>query len=403
MERRTENILTAFEQYAKLYNAPRRYILWAGLYVIGTAVTRQVAMRAHGNDLHPNFFIQMIGGPSAGKSQTTRAVRDVLRKASDFSFIPASTTRAGLEDYMQANLKQRLLPNGSINLSSECIGLSEELQGILPDQDLGHLTLYNILFDCPPQHKAITRTNGEVVLESPYCSIFAGAQPSFLALTMPEQAWGMGFMSRSILVWDTIKERRSAFNAVEPDHKLLADIIHDVKGLSKTHGYMTWTKAAQALYEEWWVNSHGAPVPSAKRLAMGYNGRRDMHFFKVAMALSLAESNDLIVEERHAIQALKMLLDVEEQMKNIFNEMANTGSSVAIEDLLDEVRANTANDQLTPESLIIQKLMQRFPSTQVHAIIENLVTSGALIVAKGGSNMDIKGFRKFSASTKTGM
>ena len=221
--------------------------------MVGTAVTRQVGMRARGNNLFPNLILELVGGPGTGKSQAVTAARSLFIAATGMSIIPASVTRAGLEDYMQGNLQQRKNPDGSLLLSHECIGLSEEMQGILPDQDLGHLTLYNILYDLPSIHKAQTRTNGIVSLEAPYCSILTGAQPAFLSSTMPEQAWGMGFMSRSIMIFDVPRERRSMFIHQDVDHKLKADLIHDLKIIHNMHGWLVWSPEAMALYDEWWV------------------------------------------------------------------------------------------------------------------------------------------------------
>jgi hypothetical protein len=364
--------------------------------MVGTAVRRAVGMKARGNSLHPNLFIELVGGPGTGKSQSINACRSIFIPATNCSLIPASVTRAGMEDYMSGNLQNSKSPDGGLLLSHECIGLSEEMQGILPDQDLGHLTLYNILYDLPNIHKAVTRTHGEIKLESPYCSILTGAQPAFLATTMPEQAWGMGFMSRSIMVFDTPRERRSMFELRDVDHKLKADLIADLKAISALTGWMEWSTDAIKLYDEWWVVEGGKPVPTQKRLAMGYNSRRELHMAKLAMIHSLSRSSDLLVELCDVKNAILDLLHFEAQMKNIFHEMAATGSMVALSDVIDKVRTDSGEGKLTEEATLIEMLMQRFPSTQVHSLIENLLQSKAIVSAGG---VEIRGCRKFKIGT----
>lgn len=402
MARRLLNFLDSFMEFSQTYNTTPNFAKAGALWMVGTACTRAVGMKARGNDLHLNMFIEMIGGPGTGKSQCVNAIRRVFLPATNMSMIPASITRAGLEDYMHGNLQQRQGPDGGLILSNECIGLSEEMQGILPDQDLGHLTLYNILYDLPKVHKARTRTNGEVNLESPYCSIFTGAQPAFLATTMNEQAWGMGFMSRSIMVFDTPGERRSAFEHRTVNPKLLADLIHDLKIISKLRGWMEWSEEARALYEEWWVVQGGMPVPPSKRLAMGYNARRELHMLKLAMIFSIARSDDLIVHLEDVASAIETLLYFESQMVHIFNEMAQSGSMIAIQDVLDVIKHNAAGGKDTPEAKIIELLMQRFPATQVHATIENLINAGAIALGKT-AKLDAKGFRMFTVGRSAGV
>ena len=394
MSRRLDDFITGFQLFSEVYNTTPLFAKAAAIWMVGTAVRRQVGMRARGNSLHPNLFLELVGGPGTGKSQAITAARSIFIAATNSSCIPASITRAGMEDYMQQNLQQSKSPDGGRLLSHECIGLSEEMQGILPDQDLGHLTLYNILYDLPKLHKARTRTHGEIILESPYCSILTGAQPAFLATTMPEQAWGMGFMSRSIMIFDVPRERRSMFELRDVDPLLKANLIQDLKHISQLYGWMEWTKEAEALYDEWWVQAGGQPIPQAKRLAMGYNSRRELHMAKLAMCISLSRSDDLFVDERDVAEAIETLLHFESKMNNIFQEMAATGSMVMLADVIDKIRSDSAEGKPTEEAAIINMLMQRFPATQVHSMISNMVDSR---VIKNVAGVDVRGCRRFMA------
>lgn len=392
MGRRLENFIDSFVEYGQVFNAPDRYLRWAGLFAVTSLVRRAVGVKVRGDILCPNLYIMMVAGPSVGKSQTCKVITDIVQAATDFAFIPSTMTRASMEDFMAGAIKFRKDVNGGLINSNEFIGVADEIQGILPDQDLGHLTMYNRLYDLPKIYTATTRSNGEVRLEYPYTCLFAGAQPQFLQLTMPEGAWGMGFMSRTIMVFATSKTRKSAFDVPDKDHKLRADLIHDAKAIFNLNGWMKWTPQAVGLYETWWVQHGGVPIPQNKRLAMGYNGRRELHMMKMAMGMSLSESDNLIVQESHVAAAIEMLLEAESFMPHIFNEMAASGSMVAIEDAIDLVRTMAANGKDTPEAALIETLMQRFPSTQVMSIIENLLGAGAI---KSVGSINARGLRKF--------
>ena len=398
MSRRVANWIEGFIEYSQVFNCPQRYRRWAAIWTLGTVGKRSIAMSVRGNMLAPNLFVQLIGGPSTGKSQAVNAIKSVLSPATRFNYIPPSVTRAGLEDFMVGNLQTRKDPSGQALASNECIGLSEEMQGIIPDQDLGHLTLYNILYDLPNTHKAVTRSHGEIRLEAPYCSIFTGAQPAFLAHVLPEQAWGMGFMSRSIMVWGTSPPRRSMFEASVIDQKLKADLIHDLASIHDLYGWMQWTPEAKALYNEWWVNHGGLPIPSHQRLAMGYNGRRELHMVKLAMIHSLAESNELWVTDQHVAAAIAALLEAEKEMSHIFNEMAKAGSTMALEDIIDLVRQKTMRGEETSEAVLIDMLSRRFNANQVQPIITNLINSGAIVLS---NNSNVQGLRKFKLGRHT--
>lgn len=398
MVRRLPDFVDAFCRYAEVYNSTPNYAKASALWMIGTAAKRAIGMRARGNELFPNLFLGLIGNPGAGKSQAVEAARSIFFAATGMNPLPASVTRAAMEDYMQSNLQQRQDPSGALLLSHECIALTEELQGILPGgQEMDHLTLYNILYDNRKMHVAQTRTHGKIQLEAPYCSILTGAQPAFLQATMPEVAWGMGFMSRMMMIWDTPGKRRSMFLLRDVDQKLKADLIHDLEQIANGHGWMEWDDKAQLLYDEWWVEQGGLPVPQAKRLAMGYNSRRELHMAKLAMIMSLSRGMDLVVTIEDVGRAIETLLLFESNMRHIFSEMAATGSMVALADVIDKIRADTAEGRQTDEATIIELLMQRFPSTQVHSLVELMITSNAIVLS-GGTNA--RGLRKFQASPK---
>jgi len=321
LERKLPDLIAAFKEYATPFNAGSAFIETAAIWMTSTTATRQVGTKLRGQYTTPNLYFMLVSGPGAGKSQSVKAVKSVLLPATGFSFVPQSVTRAGLQDFMQENLKTRRGPDGTLLPSNECIALSDEIQGILPEHDIGHLTFYNELYDTLSTYQAVTRSNGTVRLESPYCSIITGVQPAFLAMTIPEQAWGMGFMSRTIMIFDQISERTSAFEFEDVDHKLKSDIIADLKQIRTLYGYFKWEKQAKQLYEQWWVKQGGPPVPQNKRLAMGYNARRDLHFFKLSMAFSLSRSNELLVTVKDAARAIEYLTRSEDRMRHIFNEM----------------------------------------------------------------------------------
>jgi len=401
LKRECEDLINAFTEYSKPFNAGAQFIQWGGVWMVGTAAGRSVGTKLRGQHVAPNLFTLLVAGPGSGKSQTVRAIKSVLIPATGISVIPASVTRAGLQDYMQDNMKTRIAPDGTQIPSNECIALSDEMQGILPEHDIGHLTLYNELYDIQGVYKARTRSHGEINLQSPYCSIITGAQPAYLATTLPEQAWGMGFMSRSILVFDLPRERTSAFHYADVDHELKSKIIHDLKQIRQIHGWFRWSKQAISLYEEWWVKLGGPPVPQNKRLGMGYNARRDLHFFKLAMVFSLSRTNDLHVTVEDAARAIELLTATENRMRHIFNEMAATGASAAYGDVIEAVRVRSADGGAMEEADLIHMLMDRYQPTQIKAIIDGML--GSQVLALAPSQVQAVGFRRFIPGPKIGM
>lgn len=390
--------IKSFCEYAEPYNTGPLFREWGGVWQLSTAIGRQAGTKLRGQLTPPNLYLILVSGPGGGKSQIVNAIRPILLRATNISTIPKSVTRAGLQDYMQENLKPRLQPDGTQAPCHECVALSEEMQGILPEHDIGHLTMYNELYDPQQTYRARTRTHGTVDLQLPYCSIITGAQPAFLSLMIPEHAWGMGFMSRCILVYDIQPTRTSAFDYEDVDHKLESELILHLKKVHRLHGWFQWEPAAKELYHQWWVQSGGPPVPVQKRLAMGYNARRERQFFKLSMCFSLSRTTDLTVTVEDAARALELLLRTEDRMKHVFSEMASTGAIAAYGDVVDSIRLRCATGTRLPEADLIHMLMDRFQPSQIEAMIENLLSSG--VIAEAAGAVSGKGIRSFVPGPK---
>jgi hypothetical protein len=200
-----------------------------------------------------------------------------------------------------------------------------------------------------------------------------------------------------MMVFDVAPPNRNIFHYPMPDHKLLADLIHDLKIIHSLGGWMEWDEGAQEFYRRWWVDGNGEPKPTAARLAQGYNARRGIHFLKLSMIMSISRSNSLIVTQQDTIRALQFQLETEDNMRHIFSEMSQSGSSSALNDAIEMVKVDSAAGRVTDEAVLITMLMARFPSTQVKSIIDNLISSESIEITGA---IQSYGCRKFCIGRK---
>ena len=76
---------------------------------------------------------------------------------------------------------------------------------------------------------------------------------------------------------------------------------------------------------------------------------------------------------------------------------------MALADVLEQVRNDSEAGVPMPESKIIHMLMQRFPSTQVHSLVDNMIKTGMLKQVGGLAGEGARGFRTFVAGDKAGV
>lgn len=323
--------ISSFKAYGKSWFTNDHWLEWGGMWILGICAARQIYFEsAPGKRLYPNLYLMPVGQPGTGKGELIEAMRSVLVPLHRFTFAPNSATRAAMLDYMADNVVSRIV-GGQPYISHECIALNEEFASLVPENDNWYLTTLNELYDCRMSFTARTRTHGIVELHEPYAAVFAAAQPQFLALTFPEQAWGMGFMSRTIMIYSGEQVHRPDLFAererLDAEREALLDYL---RAILDTHGPVVWTPGAKRVLQAWY-DAGMPPKPNHPRLT-SYVNRRIMHIYKLSIIASLDESTSLQIKPHHAEAAIRRLLTNEARLPQIFLEM---GGSVLHATMLD--------------------------------------------------------------------
>jgi hypothetical protein len=258
--------------------------------------------------------------------------------------------------------------------------------GVLcPAHDLEFLNTLNVLYDAPSILSEARRGRAEQLLtiDYPILNILAGTQPMFLSSLLPEQAWGMGFTARVLLIYSAQLIKVDLFNPlVQGDTKLKDDLIHDLTSMTKLWGTLSWTDEAKQTLLAWYATDL-TPVPTHSRL-QNYNTRRLLHVFKLCMISALSRSNDMRIELVDVQRAQNWLITAEERMPDVFREMTGTSDKAVIDDLHDFMwRVYVREKKPIHESLVVRFLSGKVPAEKVMRVLELAERSGVIIRGEG--------------------
>lgn len=374
--------ITDFKDFGSAWFVSDFWLEWGAVFCLSICMQRQIYYEANPTKrLYPNLYVLPVGAPGTGKGELIEAMRTVLSPLERFTFAPNSATRAAMLDYMRDNLVSRQV-GGRLHISAECIALNEELANLIPENDTWYLSTMNELYDCRNRYEARTRTDGKVELESPYAAVFAAAQPQFLALTFPEQAWGMGFMSRCIMVYSGDKQRRAnLFDFAERDWGARDRLAGYLETITNMSGKITWSPEAKRIIQAWY-DADMPPKPSHPRL-VSYINRRILHLYKLAMVHAMADDHSMYIRGEHVEQALDLLFRTESYMPQIFLEMAGSAMNSAMLDVANIIQAFYVKfSKPLEEAKVIQLLAQRMPPNQITSAMNTMI-SGGLIKTSG--------------------
>lgn len=347
MARRLENWLTSYVQYASVTEAPKRLHFWAGVGAVAGALRRKVWIDMKRFTWVPSFYIIFVAPPGiVAKSTTADIAMDLLRQIPSIKFGPNSITWQALVTAFAAASESFEYPPGSgeWHPMSPLTLVASELGSLINLQDRDMVNLLIELWDGKRKYEKITKMSGNDSIEAPWINLQGCTTPHWIADNMPQATIGGGLSSRCVFLYADQKERYIAYvdeviNS-EADDKLRADLIHDLEHISANLvGPYTITAEARAWGRDWYERFwKAASSRMDSQMLEGYAARKQTHMHKLAMVISAAQRDDLVIEKDDLQLANSMLEDAETDMPKVFSRIGRSETSLHAERFIDYVK-----------------------------------------------------------------
>lgn len=353
--------------------APESYIIWSGLFTIASVAKRKVCFPKSimgSYTIYPNiyvFFVGPAGGPR--KSTTLNYAESLLMQMDDVKLSSTGSSASKMIETLSET------PDGSIAIVSSEFAT---FINVTPDE------MYDLLIDLYDGKIKLdyaTRMHGLEIVEEPCVNLFTATTPEWISNAMPAHVIGGGFASRVIFVYENkVRHRVLYYNL---DWRTFIDLeqqlVYDLGQISEAEGEFKHDKpTTRDAMEEWYRDTADDPVPSEKIEA--YFHRKPVHIHKVAMLLSLAESNDLVITLKHFEAAKTLLETVEVKMPRVFSAVGKNPYSADVEKILDHI-------EKAGRPVLRHELMSRFyydmTPEAMGGVLETLVIMDAIVMTKG--------------------
>jgi hypothetical protein len=334
-----------------------------------------------GEPLFCNFYVVLVGPPGVGKTRALRIGSSMLAKLKDFKLSPNSLTRQKLIDNLAQSTKITPDSDGVLHSQTAYACFLDELSTFIQPKDYELMTFLTDFFDCPRIWRYETISRGEQTIENLHLTIAGGITPKSIQANWGEAAIGMGFTARLNFIFSEDATPINLFGLTEePDYtSLLADLQH----IYTLRGKFRATPGAAKMLQSW-VSAGMPPIPADTRFAE-YTPRRSIHWLKLCMVYSVAESDDLIITERHAEQARETLLEAEGLLPFVFEHMGQNPLLAALNSIHKWLKIEFgASREPIIEARVRRRLMIDIPPQYVDAALNELVGSGLCKVAITG-------------------
>jgi hypothetical protein len=403
--RQNADFCESWIQYTEGQNTAGIYREWAPIMAISGALTRRVWTNTLPSmpPLYPNLFTMLVGHPGSGKDNAINKVRQAWEEAFSqadptwgINVGTQSPSAKGLVDALNHDSAKLFIDFGSRREAFHSVFVcAPELSTVLPEYNPRLIGMLCELYNCNPTYgEQVRNGRGEpLVIEKPHTLVFAGGQPDFIISAFPEEAFGMGFFSRLIMVFSPEIFRGNMYSEANDDKSELAHsteqwqaLVKDLQRMARLVGKFTVPMKVRKLINRFHKTDCDATEIKYSRFK-DYNTRRSIHAQKLAMCFSVSRGNDMTITAADWERALAFLLKTEQHMPAIF---ANGHTSRGFHTTIEEVIQTSTETRILTEPQIIRQIRRKHPPHEVPLIIQSMISGGDLEVVR-----EEKGIRVF--------
>lgn len=305
------NWLNYYAEYTKESESPDSFHLWTGLSVLASAVRRNVWLNQGTYILYPNLYVILVGPPGrVRKSTSIRLGRRLLLGVEGINFSADSITREEL-------IRQL----GKISTTSKQAALtihSTELSSLIEPSGIKMIQFLTDIYDGDFKWRYSTKGQGKDTINNPVVNILAATTPSWIADGLPADVVGHGFTSRIVFIYADDRRYLRPFPK-EPSGQLIKDLTADLDHISRLEGPFEWGPGSRDRYSQIYDDIDKSK-PDDYRIE-GFHNRKDIQVLKVAMLLSISESDDLVLTPGYIDAAYDALNEIEKTMGKTFSAL----------------------------------------------------------------------------------
>lgn len=345
MARILDNWLKTYMQYSSYSEAPDKMHFWVGVSTIAGALRRRVWIDQGYFQWTPNFYIILVAPPGIVNKSTTLSIgMNLLKSIEGPKFGPDAVTWPALTQALAEANELMDLGDGNF-LGMSCVTIaSSEFGTFLNPNDREMVDVLVSLWDGQlGVWEKRTKTQGSDRIENPWINIAACTTPGWIAGNFPEYLIGGGFTSRCIFVYAQHKRKLVAYPAavLPPEFdKLKADLVRDLEQIALMRGPYTLSPDAVAFGTEWYEHHHNnKPRNLDNDRFAGYIARKQTHIHKLAMVLSAAEKDEMVITRDNLEAASEIVTALEADMPEVFAMIGVQGSAKHAQEVAMLVRS----------------------------------------------------------------
>lgn len=377
--RQLANWIRGYMEYTRATESPEAYHFWTAVSVIGAATARQVFLDFNYFTIFPNTYIILVGPSGVRKSAAAGIGIKLAEAAGIKKFSDKITGAALIKDLAECTVKR--INGTNVQLCSPMLIYASEL-GVFMGPDAyasGVVADLTDLYDCPKKWEKKTISRGTEEIIAPYVSLFAASTPTSLKACIPPDAVGQGFTSRILFIWAANRKQRVPLPQFDAGSKMLeVNLIKDLQHIGELRGQFQFTPTGFDLYHKHYLARPDPEEEFEDERLRGYASRKDMHLLKLAMALSVADRDDLTISEKEISAAIEAFKWLDEGLYHVFAGQGTSAQSLDTIRIYEQIQKASRGGGKISFGEIVKRNLNHSTREAIQSILLTLVDSNAI-------------------------
>ena len=398
----TPGFLTDFINVGRGMESPTLFFAWNCLWLLSTVLTREAWLRWFPKPLYPNLYVLLISPPSlCRKSSSMTLANDLLRELPNYlpdtlqaykKSVRIITGKATSEGILGSLFPQERTFYGNnqmitVSKGSQAAFSISEFAVFMGKQQYnqGLVTLLTGLFDSADVDAELTRGRGDKKLKDIYVTLMGGATPDGLRLSIPEEAFGGGFMSRVILAYQDVPTKIYSMPKRFPGYPTMEDLYYPLAWIAtNAKGEYYLDEEAEAYYDVWYHKW------KSELFEKGMDKKEEFRFdnllLRVAMLMRVQEYRPGTDINLWHVKAAQKLLEYTLRQSKHATEDVGAGQYLTVYNAVKRKIERTGS--IARRELLPAMSSRGISATQVSEVINQLKQEGYIKIRLGSNELD---------------
>jgi hypothetical protein len=319
------NFLDAYKLFSSGNEAPEIFHKWSAISALSSFISRRVWIDQGHFIIHPNLYIILVGDPAGGKSTAMNIARRVVRSVKGIAIAPSAITLQALTELMgddngpcKKGFVHKVNGVETREQYSHITIFANELVTLLGAEPMGMINFFTDVWDNPVFENK-TKNKGHDIINGPFVTMLACMTPEVTGQMLKQAIITGGFSRRCLFVFSSQRGKPVPRPTMTMEQmEALSYLIKRGTEMQSIRGKFEWTPEAQEWFDAWYKTNYDKMASVLDAATMFYYRAKDGMLLKLAMLISLARTNELILRVEDMEKALDMLNDTENSLSKVF-------------------------------------------------------------------------------------